>query len=87
MTALVVGGGSYLKGIKDFIKRVNELNDFDLAWRWNDKSAIAQGRLSEPEIVVYEEADGRILCISFPDQTIESMKRWMPDWGLEDPDD
>lgn len=81
MTALVVGDGSHLKEVTKFIQRVNERNDFDLAWRWYPDTS------NEPEIEVYEEADRHTLCIAKPADLITTMKRYMGEWDLEDPDD
>jgi hypothetical protein len=81
MVAILGNRSSYIKEITKYIDRVNALNDFDLAWRWHPDTR------TEPEVEVYEDADRHILCIAPPDKVIETIKRYMADWGLEDPDE
>jgi hypothetical protein len=83
MVAILGNRSSYLKEIIKYLKRLNELNNDCLAWRWH-------GSKPEPEIEIYEEliqGNGHTLCIAPPDKVIETIKRYMADWGLEDPDE
>lgn len=78
---MIVGESSSLKDIKSYLKRVNQLNDYDLRWRWYPDTS------DQPLIEIYEEADRHTLCIAEPNKVISNIKRYMVDWNLSDPDD
>lgn len=78
---MVVGEGDPLKDIQDFIKRVNELNDYNLRWEWDKDpdTGIVSGDVS-----VYD--DEFTFVIAPANQVIRTMKLNLNNWGLSDPD-
>lgn len=70
---MIVNEGDYLKEIKDYIKRVNQLNDRHLEWAW-----------ANTDIKVYEGE--RVFVVSQPSLVIWQMQRKLSDWFMVDPD-
>jgi hypothetical protein len=66
--------------LREVIARINAEQDFDLAWRW-------AGTGETPTIEIYEEADGHMLTGGTLENIEERLRRDLPAWGLEYPDD
>jgi hypothetical protein len=63
-----------------YLDKLNEKNDFDLAWKW-------EGDEDVPYIKVYEEAERHELCGGTMHNIKERIQNALPGWGLEDVDE
>lgn len=78
---MIVGEPSHLRELKQYIRRVNQLNDADLSFRWFTSPIITKA-----EIEVYDIHTNRTLIIAPEAKVLDEMKRYMRDWDLDDPD-
>lgn len=60
-----------------YIDRLNDINDFDLAWEW-------KGQDDEPWVRVYEQAENHELCGGSMDNIQERIRKALPGWHLQD---
>ncbi len=63
-----------------YIDKLNEHNDYDLAWRYERVGFDAMFQ-------IYEEADGHDLCFGSEDTIHEAIREGLEFWGLEDVND
>lgn len=62
-----------------YLRRVNDLNDFDLTWSWF-------GRGDTPLIEVYENEEHHTLAVAPVGEIIEKVRESLNHWHLVDPD-
>lgn len=65
--------------LREVIARINDEQNFDLAWRW-------AGTDETPTIVIYEEADRHELTGGTLENIEERLRRDLPAWGLQYPE-
>lgn len=63
--------------LNQYISALNEKNNFDLAWEWS-------GVGDEPEIRIYEKAEGHDLTYGTEGNIFEQIQDALPEWGLVD---